>query len=112
MKPPIKVKPRQHSLPIGDVRFGTLCFLAARYGRRSQFGFRPTRRGHTMSRHNEMPPVPPANRSKKGTGDNTEVSKDMSQGHKEIVNTEEQGDTANIKQNTTNAGFYKGRRMK
>jgi hypothetical protein len=65
-----------------------------------------------MSRHNEMPPVPPANRSNKGTGDHTEVSKDTSQGHKEIANTEEQGDTANIKQNTTNAGFYKGRRVK
>jgi hypothetical protein len=28
------------------------------------------------------------------------------------VNTVEQGDTANIKQNTTNAGFFKGRRVK
>jgi hypothetical protein len=28
------------------------------------------------------------------------------------VNTAEQGDTANIKQNTTNAGFFKGRRVK
>jgi hypothetical protein len=57
-----------------------------------------------MSRHNEMPRVPPANRSHKGTGDNAEVSKE--------VNTAEQGDTANIKQNTTNAGFFEGRRVK
>jgi hypothetical protein len=28
------------------------------------------------------------------------------------VNTAEQGDTANIKQNTTNTGFFKGRRVK
>ena len=29
-----------------------------------------------------------------------------------VENTAEQGDTANIKQNTTNAGFFKGRRVK
>jgi hypothetical protein len=28
------------------------------------------------------------------------------------VTTLEQGDTANIKQNTTNKGFFKGRRVK
>ena len=65
-----------------------------------------------MSRHNEMPPVPPANRSQKGTGDHAEVNKDASKGHDDIQNTAEQGDTANIKQNTTNAGFFKGRRVK
>ena len=65
-----------------------------------------------MARHNEMPPVPPANRSKKGTGDNAETTKDTSTGHGEIQNPAEQGDTANIKQNTTNAGFFKGRRVK
>jgi hypothetical protein len=64
-----------------------------------------------MSRHNEMPPVPPANRSHKGTGDNAEVSKDTPKTRAE-VNTAEQGDAANIKQNTTNAGFFKGRRVK
>jgi hypothetical protein len=64
-----------------------------------------------MSRHNEMPPVPPANRSHKGTGDHAEVSRDSSKTKAE-VNTAEQGDTANIKQNTTNAGFFKGRRVK
>jgi hypothetical protein len=65
-----------------------------------------------MARHNEMPPVPPANRSKKGTGDNAEINKDTSKGHGDIQNSAEQGDTANIKQNTTNAGFFKGRRVK
>jgi hypothetical protein len=28
-----------------------------------------------MSRHIEMPPVPPANRSDKGTGDHAEINK-------------------------------------
>jgi hypothetical protein len=65
-----------------------------------------------MSRHNEMPPVPPANRSQKGTGDHVEANKDTSKGHGDIQNSAEQGDTANIKQNTTNAGFFKGRRVK
>ena len=58
-----------------------------------------------------MPPVPSANRSHKGTGDNADVSKDMAKTEAE-VNTAEQGDTANMKQNTTNAGFFKGRRVK
>lgn len=64
-----------------------------------------------MSSHNHMPPVPPANRSQKGPGDKSEVSKDKATPHSE-VNTAEQGDTANIRQNTTNAGFFKGRRVK
>jgi hypothetical protein len=64
-----------------------------------------------MSRHNKMPPVPSANRSHKGTGDDTQVNKDTPKDKGE-VNTAEQGDTANVKQNTTNAGFFKGRRVK
>ena len=64
-----------------------------------------------MSRHNEMPPVPPANRSHKGPGDTGEAHKDVPKKH-EAVNSAEQGETANIKQNTTNAGFFKGRRVK
>ena len=64
-----------------------------------------------MSRDNEMPPVPPANRSHKGTGDDAEANRDTSKTKAE-VNTAEQGDTANIRQNTTNAGFFKGRRVK
>ena len=58
-----------------------------------------------------MPPVPPANRSPKGPGDNSEVSKDAAKSHAEI-NTAEQDDTANIRQNTTNKGFFQGRRVK
>ncbi len=58
-----------------------------------------------------MPPVPPANRSHKGTGDDTAVDKDADKNKAEI-NSAEQGDTANVKQNTTNAGFFKGRRVK
>jgi hypothetical protein len=65
-----------------------------------------------MSRHNAMPPVPPANRSHKGTGDDAEANKDTAAANKAEINTAEQGETANIKQNTTNAGFFKGRRVK
>jgi len=61
-----------------------------------------------MSHHNEMPPVPPANRSHKGTGDVSIVNKDTPV-KKVEVNTDEQGDTANIKQNTTHPGIKGGR---
>jgi hypothetical protein len=61
-----------------------------------------------MSRHNEMPPVPPANHSDKGLA----ITPGSSKGHSDIQNSAEQGGTANIEQNTTNAGFYKGRRVK
>jgi len=64
-----------------------------------------------MSKHSHMPPIPPANRSHKGTGDNSEAANEMPKLHVD-VNTLEQGDTANIKQNTTNKGFFKGRRTK
>ncbi|KWV59244.1 hypothetical protein AS156_31725 [Bradyrhizobium macuxiense] len=64
-----------------------------------------------MSRHNKMPPVPRASRSPKGTGGGMEIKKDTLS-TKAVDNLAEQGDTANIKQNTTNAGFYKGRRSK
>ena len=64
-----------------------------------------------MSKHSHIPPVPPANRSHKGTGDNSEAANQMPKIHAD-VNTLEQGDTANIKQNTTNKGFFKGRKVK
>jgi hypothetical protein len=64
-----------------------------------------------MSKHSHMPPVPPANRSHKGTGDSSETTNEMPKLHAD-VNTLEQGDTANIKQNTTNKGFFRGRRVK
>jgi hypothetical protein len=81
----------------------------------SRFGgpfFDDPQKESEMSRHNEMPPVPPANRSHKGTADKFEASKASSKGHDDNQNPAEQGDTANIKQNTTNAGFFKGRRVK
>jgi hypothetical protein len=59
-----------------------------------------------------MPPVPPANRSKKGPGGDPATTQDSSLKHAEPQNPSEQGDTANIKQNTTNKGFFRGRRVK
>jgi hypothetical protein len=64
-----------------------------------------------MSKHSHLPPVPPANRSPKGTGDTSERPSDTSKKRAD-VNPLEQGDTANVKQNTTNKGFFKGRRVK
>jgi hypothetical protein len=64
-----------------------------------------------MSKHGHMPPVPPANHSQKGTGDNSEASANKTLKQPD-VNSAEQGETANIEQNTTNKGFFKGRRMK
>lgn len=64
-----------------------------------------------MSRHNEMPPVPPANRTNKGVGGKPDLKKDLSP-QKRVNNPAEQGATANIRQNTMNAGFYHGRREK
>jgi hypothetical protein len=59
-----------------------------------------------------MPPVPPANRSKKGTAQDADAARDTSRKKDHAQNTAEQGDTANIKQNTTNKGFFQGRRVK
>jgi hypothetical protein len=59
-----------------------------------------------------MPPVPPANRSKKGTGGDTQPSSADSTKNPQPQNISEQGETANIKQNTTNKGYFHGRRTK
>jgi hypothetical protein len=64
-----------------------------------------------MSKHSHMPSVPPANRSQKGPGDHTEIPSSKHLKNTDI-NPAEQGQTANIKQNTTNKGFFKGRRIK
>ena len=59
-----------------------------------------------------MPEVPEANRSQKGPGDRHEApSNTTPPKHPGDVHAAEQGDTANIKQNTTNKGFFAGRRM-
>ena len=62
-----------------------------------------------MSGH--MPPIPPGNQSNKGPKANADAERDTA-GKEGRQNTAEQGETANIKQNTTNAGFFKGRRVK
>jgi hypothetical protein len=59
-----------------------------------------------------MPPVPPANRSNKGVPKESETSRDTSHKKDHTQNIAEQGDTANIKQNTTNKGAFAGRRVK
>ncbi len=59
-----------------------------------------------------MPPVPPANRSTKGPKSANEVAKDKKLvKHEHHANAAEEGDTANITQNTTNKGFFQGRRL-
>jgi len=58
-----------------------------------------------------MPPVPPANRSQKAGGRGPKVSKDKTLKHEHHANSAEEGETANIKQNTTNEGFFRGRRL-
>jgi hypothetical protein len=64
-----------------------------------------------MTKH--MPSAPAANRSRKGTGDHHEVGIDTTHENRpNDLNASEQGDTANVKQNTTNKGFFLGRRMK
>jgi hypothetical protein len=64
-----------------------------------------------MSSHSKMPPMPPANRSPKERGDAPEARERAARNTAER-NTAEQGETANIRQNTTNAGYFRGRRMK
>jgi len=51
------------------------------------------------------------NRSQKGPGDHSEIPS-SEQPKQAEVNPAEQGQTANIRQNTTNKGFFKGRRIK
>jgi hypothetical protein len=58
----------------------------------------------------QMPPMPPANRSKEpGNPSKTATDNDVKQTEKHH-NAAEEGDTANIKQNKTNKGFFRGRR--
>ena len=61
----------------------------------------------------KMPPVPPNNQSNKGFENShpePQVAHDLKD-HKHH-NSSEQGETANIEQNTTNKGFFRGRRVK
>jgi hypothetical protein len=61
----------------------------------------------------KMPPIPPAKRSKKGTPSEREASPQESAlvSHEHHPNAAEKGNPANIKQNTTNKGFFHGRRF-
>lgn len=57
-----------------------------------------------------QPPIPPAARSTKGPGGNARPSKPHEpQHHAHDVNTDEQGETANVHQNTTNQGYQQDR---
>ena len=64
-----------------------------------------------MSHQSRMPPVPPANRSPKGTESNPEGARGAIH-EKPVDNAAEQGETGNIRQNTINAGYFHGRRVK
>ena len=61
-----------------------------------------------------LPPVPPANRSPRGNGIDSkkDASKDLSVLHEHHANAAEKGQTANIRQNTTNKGYVQGRGVK
>ena len=60
----------------------------------------------------QMPLVPPASRSKHGPKRYREVSKDAKVvKHEHHHNSDEEGDTANIRQNTTKEGYFRGRRQ-
>ena len=60
-----------------------------------------------------MPKIPPGNRSDKGSKSaNADAARDTSVKQDHTQNVAEQGDSANIKQNTTNKGFFQGRRVK
>jgi hypothetical protein len=62
--------------------------------------------------NNHMPPIPAANRSNKGPKAEGDDHQNTASKHSEPQNIAEQGETANIKQNTTNKGFFQGRRVK
>jgi hypothetical protein len=60
----------------------------------------------------QMPPIPPASRSKLDPKRNPEGSKDDKLvKHEHHPNSAEEGDTANIKQNTANEGYFRGWRQ-
>ena len=60
-----------------------------------------------------MPPVPPANRTSKGPATSKSRTASGAQPKKTPeTHTGEQGDSANIKQNTTSKGGVHGNRMK
>ena len=60
-----------------------------------------------------MPPIPKGNQSSKGPKSaDADAVRDTSVKEVHTQNTNEQGDSANVRQNTTNKGFFHGRRVK
>ncbi|MBV9749235.1 MAG: hypothetical protein JO157_10505 [Acetobacteraceae bacterium] len=58
----------------------------------------------------QLPPVPPAARSPKGTGEGGHEAKPHEpQHHVHDSNTHEQGEPGNMHQNTTNQGYQQDR---
>ena len=58
----------------------------------------------------KMPPIPPGERSTKGPGSDPQAAKDTTpHGKHAPANPAEEGQTANIRQNTTNKGFQQER---
>ena len=57
----------------------------------------------------KMPPVPPENRSKMGTGGDPQVPTDTSIHHARPDNLAEQDRQGNTKQNTTHQGYQQDR---
>ncbi len=55
-----------------------------------------------------MPPVPPAGRNPKGRGADPQVQAEIADRGRE-QNLEDQGHTANIRQNTRNQGYQQDR---
>lgn len=57
----------------------------------------------------KKPPVPPANRTPKGTGSDPKGKKPHIKPAKAPQNLREQGDAGNIEQNTRNQGYQQDR---
>ena len=63
-----------------------------------------------MTKH--LPPIPPQNRSPKGTGDNAHLDPNAGAkggAHGDQPNLAQQGHQGNTKQNTTNQGYQQDR---
>lgn len=57
----------------------------------------------------KLPPIPPQNRSSKGTGEPAVPENDQAPHKTSIRNDREQGRQGNIHQNTTNQGYQQDR---
>jgi hypothetical protein len=57
----------------------------------------------------KMPPVPPGNRSPKGTGGDPQVQADQDVGNPQKANPDKIGQAGNSKVNTTHQGYQQDR---